>query len=86
MADEKIYPINDTYRIKTDPYCFLLERRNSKGSWGDITYHPTIEVLLKALLEREIHENLGDLRKILEIKNEIIASFNQFAHAKRDSK
>lgn len=86
MADEKIYPINDTYRIKTDPHCFLLERKNSKGVWGDITYHPTIEVLLEALLEREIRENLGDLQKMLKIKNEIIANFHQFAHAKRDSK
>lgn len=86
MAESKIYQINDTYRVKTDPYCFLLERRNSKGSWGDITYHPTVEVLLEALLEREIRENLGDLQKMLEIKNEIIANFNQFAHAKRDQK
>ena len=86
MEKSQIYQINDTYRVKTDPYCFLLERRNAKGSWADITYHPTIEVLLKALLEREIRENLGDLQKMLEIKNEVIANFHQFAHTKRDPK
>jgi len=86
MANEQIYQINEDYRIKTDPYCFLLERRNSKGNWGDHTYHPTVKVLLDALLEREIRENLGDLQKMLEIKNEILANFDQFANAKRAEK
>jgi len=86
MAGAKFHQINDTYRVRTDPYCFLLERRNAKGAWVDITYHPTIEVLLEALLEREIKENLGDLQKMLEIKNEVMANFHQFVHAERAPK
>jgi len=83
MGNDQIYQINEDYRVKTDPYCFLLERRNPKGNWGDVTYHPTLKILLDTLLELQIRENLGDLQKMLEIKNEIIANFDQFAHAKK---
>ncbi len=86
MVESKTYLINEVYRVRTDPHCFLLERRSAKGLWGDVTYHPTIKALLEALLERQIRENLGDLQKMLEIKNEIIIHFHQFAHAKRAEK
>ena len=80
---QKIYPVNDNYRIKSDAHCLILEAKNSKGNRGEETYHPTLESLLGAMYEREVRHNLDDLEKMREFKDEIISKMNELIQVKR---
>ena len=60
-----ILQIDETYRIKTDPYNFTLEKkRGSKNGnqerWASVGHHPTIEGVLKSVRDEKIRVHTLD--------------------------
>ncbi|GMB00091.1 hypothetical protein [Pelosinus sp. IPA-1] len=57
-----MYPINENWRIETDPHNVILQRRkvNARGKnvgterWENAGYYPTHRDALKAMVEYEI--------------------------------
>ena len=76
---QKIYPINDNFRAKSDPHSIILERKNTKGTWGDVTYHPNLKSLLAAVYEIEAREFLDNLNHMIQLKAELIKSIENFS-------
>lgn len=75
--EPKFYQINDKYRIKSDPYCLILQRMTDSGKWVDDGYHSSLENLLYTLYQREIRENLGDLEYMKKLQQELLAEFKK---------
>ena len=70
-----IIPIDQQYRIATDPYQWIVQKkrtRNGKEEWQSQTYHSTFESAVRELGERMVRESkantlvdaLADLEKI----------------------
>ena len=54
-----IIPINQQYRITTDPYQWIIQRkRTRKGNevWESQTYHPSADAAVRSLGERMVRE------------------------------
>ena len=50
-----IVPITEQYRITTDPYQWIVQKKRSrkgKEDWESQTYHPSFESGLESLWER----------------------------------
>ena len=54
-----ILPIDDQYRIKSDPYCWIVQQRNTRkradkevSEWQSLTYHGSFKHALGSLRER----------------------------------
>ena len=55
-----IVPINAQYRITTDPYQWIIQRkRTRKGNevWESQTYHPSVDAAVRSLGERMVRES-----------------------------
>tara|TARA_B100000029_G_C17178852_1_gene816172 strand:+ start:120 stop:407 length:288 start_codon:yes stop_codon:yes gene_type:complete len=70
-----IIPIDEQYRIATDPYQWMVQKkrtRRNKEDWQSQTYHSTFESAVRELGERMVRESkantlvdaLADLEKI----------------------
>ena len=70
-----IIPINEQYRITTDPYQWMVQKKRTRAGqedWQSQTYHPTLESARMELLERMVRASdaqtlvdaLADLEKI----------------------
>ena len=49
-----IVPINEQYRIITDPYQWIVQKkraRKGKDDWESVTYHPTFPSAVQSLGE-----------------------------------
>ena len=49
-----IVPINEQYRIITDPYQWIVQKkrtRKDKDDWESVTYHPTFPSAVQSLGE-----------------------------------
>ena len=49
-----IVPINEQYRIITDPYQWIVQKkraRKDKDDWESVTYHPTFQSAVQSLGE-----------------------------------
>ena len=54
-----IIPINEQYRVATDPYQWIIQRkRTRKGNevWESQTYHPSADAAVRSLGERMVRE------------------------------
>ena len=54
-----IIPINEQYRVTTDPYQWIIQRkRTRKGNevWESQTYHPSVDAAVRSLGERMVRE------------------------------
>ena len=54
-----IIPINEQYRVATDPYQWIIQRkRTRKGNevWESQTYHPSVDAAVRNLGERMVRE------------------------------
>ena len=55
-----IIPINEQYRVATDPYQWIIQRkRTRKGNevWESQTYHPSVDGAVRSLGERMVRES-----------------------------
>ena len=66
-----IYPLTPKYRIRTDEYNLMLERKTEKA-WTVLGYHSKLKSLLAKLYELEIKENINDLNQMVELKDKLI--------------
>ena len=49
-----IVPINEQYRITTDPYQWIVQKkrtRKDQDDWESVTYHPTFQSVVQSLGE-----------------------------------
>ena len=54
-----IIRINEQYRVATDPYQWIIQRkRTRKGNedWESQTYHPSVDAAVRSLGERMVRE------------------------------
>ena len=54
-----IIPINEQYRVATDPYQWIIQRkrtRNGHEVWESQTYHPSADAAVRSLGERMVRE------------------------------
>ena len=83
-----IIPIDQQYRIATDPYQWIVQKkrtRNSKEEWQSQTYHPTLESARMELLERMVRASdaqtpvdaLADLEKITTTLSQALTSHSE---------
>ena len=81
--------LTNKYYLDTDSYNYILiektivQKEDSKNygkeTFKNIAYYGNVESLYAGLIEREIKENvelLGNVEKIIEIKNEILRGAN----------
>ena len=68
-----IIPINERYRVATDPFQWIIQRkRTRKGNevWESQTYHPSVDAAVRSLGERMVREckteTLVDGLKVVE--------------------
>ena len=55
-----IIPINEQYRITTDPYQWIVQKKRSrkgKEDWESQTYHPSIQSALQSLGEFMVRQS-----------------------------
>ena len=69
-----IIPINERYRVATDPCQWIIQRkRTRKGNevWESQTYHPSVDAAVRSLGDRMVREcktyTLVDALKAVEI-------------------
>ena len=74
MENIACHTLTKDYQVAADPYCYILRKRYirqggpKKGEeyWQNIGYYGRIEHLLKALLNNELMEHLGDMKLAIE--------------------
>ena len=55
-----IIPINEQYRITTDPYQWIVQKKRSrkgKEDWESQTYHPSIQSALQSFWEFMVRQS-----------------------------
>ena len=55
-----IIPINEKFRISTDPYQWIIQRkrtRNGHEVWESQTYYPSVDGAVRSLGERMVRES-----------------------------
>jgi len=71
MKDQKIYPLTDKYRIRTDQYNLMLEYK-AKNTWTVLGYYSRLKSLVAKLYELEIKQNIDDLEYMIKLQEELI--------------
>ena len=96
MSTGKIYNINDEYRITSDKYQYIIQKRyinQEEGSenygetyWQNDAYLPQIQDVLNFFMELGIKENLDDIHVIKEYLDNMSGKFVEFLAAYKDKK
>ena len=64
--------VNKNYRVITDPYQFIIQRRAKPSlGWVDVSYHPTMNLVVKRLLDFVSLEEIEDLVRLNSKMNAI---------------
>ena len=83
-----IIPIDQQYRIATDPYQWIVQRKRTRAGqedWQSQTYHSTFESAVRELGERMVRESkantlvdaLADLEKITTTLSQALTSHSE---------
>ena len=94
MSTGKIYNVSDEYRITSDVYQFIIQKKfiiDKVGSknhgqidWRNEAYLPKIEDVLEYFMDLGVKENLDDIHMINEYLKDMSGKFQEFLKAERD--
>jgi len=96
MSTGKLFNINDEYRITSDSYQFIVQKKfiidkegsknNGQIDWRNEAYLPQIQDVLRFFMDLGIKENLDDIHMIKEYFDDMTGKFNEFLEAYKDRK
>lgn len=82
--DEKIpskidIPIGDTWKLKTDPFNYILMRKRGKG-WGVEGYYSNLEQVFEKIFERTVRDGEAKtINQLLTVVKKTRAEIKQYA-------
>ena len=90
-----IVPINEQYRITTDPYQWIVQKKRTRKDqvdWESVTYHPTFKSALQSLGELMVRRSdaatladaLVDVENVTTTLSQVLApEFGEVLKVKR---